>query len=148
MKIFPSRKANLKSFDPLFKRIKNVLSSKQFIRFFSIGGSCALLTLALMYLLTDILNIHYAISTAMTWFSTNFIGFYFNKKYAFQTQKSRFWHELKKYYSVMFSSFLINLALMYFFVSIISMWYLFANILVIVILFFYNFLMHKYWSFK
>jgi len=148
MKFLRHKKSDSKFFIGLSKKAKNVLYSKQFTLFFSVGASCALLTLTLMYLLTSLLNIHYLTSTSFTWFSTNFIGFYLNKKYTFKTSGNLFWRELRKYYGVMFSSFLINLALMYFFVSLISMWYLFANVLVIGILFFYNFVMHKRFSFR
>jgi len=134
--------------DRLPKKMRKLLSDKQFIRFFCIGGSCAILTLVLMYVLTTLLNVHYIISTIIVWFSTNFIGFYFNKKYTFKTHKSYFWRELYKYYGVMLSSCFLNVGLMYFFVSLLSIWYLLANVIVIGILFFYNFLMHKNWSFK
>lgn len=132
----------------LSRKIQRVLSNKQFVRFFVIGGLCALLTLMMMYILTTLLGIHYIISTIIVWFLTNFVGFYFNKLYTFKTHKSRFWRELYKYYIVMLSSCFLNVVLMYFFVSLFLIWYLFANIIVIGILFFYNFFMHKNLSFK
>jgi putative flippase GtrA len=124
------------------------LIKNKFIKFSFVGATCAFLSLGGLYFFTTILKIHYLISTMLTWISTNFIGFYLNKRYTFKTKKKRFWYELVRYYIVMFSSFLANLLFMYFLVSRLHIWYLHANFIVIIFFTFYNFLMHKNWSFK
>lgn len=118
------------------------------LKFLFIGGFCALLTLGLMYLLTSIFLINYLISAIITILLTNYIGFFLNKVFTFQTDKKLFWRELWKYYGVMLSSNMINLCIIYTLVDIIRIWYLYANMVSIIALTPVNYLLHKYWSFK
>jgi putative flippase GtrA len=122
--------------------------NSQFIRFAIVGGFCAALNLISLYVLTSLLKINYMLSTLIALIGINFLGFYLNKYYTFETDKSRFWQELWKYYSVMFSSFLLNLFFMYLLVDIFKMWYIYASITITIGFIIYNFLMHKNWSFK
>jgi putative flippase GtrA len=121
---------------------------KKFLRFACIGALCASLNLGSLYLLTNILKINYLISTIIALIYINFIGFYLNKYYTFKTHRKRFWQELWKYYSVMFSGFIINLFFMYLLVDVFHVWYLYASLILTVCFIIYNFLMHKNWSFK
>ncbi|AFZ48412.1 GtrA family protein [Cyanobacterium stanieri LEGE 03274] len=131
----------------MIKIILSLIDIKVF-KFLFIGGFCALLTLALMYFLTSILLINYLISAVITILVTNYIGFFLNKVFTFQTDKKLFWRELWKYYGVMLSSNMINLCIIYTLVDIIRIWYLYANMISIVALTPVNYLLHKYWSFK
>jgi putative flippase GtrA len=137
----PSKKAlNIRR---LWRRL-----DKKIIKFSGIGALCASLNLGTLYLLTNILNFNYLISTLIALFLINFIGFYLNKYYTFQTKKKRFWQELWKYYSVMFSSFILNLIFMYLLVDILHIWYLYASLSITICFIVFNYLMHKNWSFK
>ncbi|MBE9115527.1 GtrA family protein [Lusitaniella coriacea LEGE 07157] len=121
---------------------------KKLLKFFNVGLFCAGLNFSLLYCLTTLLGFHYLASTTLSFVFINFIGFYLNKNYTFKTHKNRFLRELCKYYSVMLSSFFLNLALMYVFVDIFGVWYLHGSLTVTVIFMIYNFLLHQYWSFK
>jgi putative flippase GtrA len=136
------RRINLK-FD-----ISSYENSLRILKFLSVGGLCAGLSLLLMYLLTSLLAINYLISTVVTIVVTNFIGFALNKHFTFQTHRKLFWRELWKYHSVMMSSYILNLTLMYVLVDFIRIWYLYANLILIVLLTPYNYLFHRYWSFR
>lgn len=128
-------------------KVIKILRSK-FLRFCLVGGFCALLNLFILYILTTILNWHYILSTIFLMFSVNVLGFYLNKRYTFKTEKKRFWRELWKYQTVMFSSFITILLLMYLLVDVFRIWYIYANIIITVGTTSYNFLMHKNWSFR
>lgn len=71
------------------EKIRDLLNLRIF-RFLGVGGFCAGLSLIIMYVLTSIIHINYLISTVITIIVTNFIGFYLNKYYTFQTKKSYF----------------------------------------------------------
>ncbi|MGK7946886.1 MAG: GtrA family protein [Microcystaceae cyanobacterium] len=131
----------------LQEKIKTIINGKIF-RFLVIGGFCAGLSLLIMYAFTDLFNLHHLISTVISIIVTNFIGFYLNKYYTFKTKRKLFWREMWKYYSVMISSYLLNLMIMYLLVDIIDIWYLYATMIIIVLLTPYNFLLHKFWSFR
>jgi putative flippase GtrA len=88
------------------------------------------------------------ISFTIVFVAGNLAGFFLNKKYTFKTSKKHFWHELWKYYSVMMSYFLINLIMLYILVNYFHIWYLYASLITTIGGIFYNFVMHKKWSFK
>lgn len=121
---------------------------KKIIKFCGIGALCASLNLGTLYLLTNVLNFNYLVSTLIALIFINFIGFYLNKYYTFKSKKKRFWQELWKYYSVMCSSFILNLILMYLLVDILHIWYLYASLSITICFIVFNYLMHKNWSFK
>ncbi|AFZ55360.1 GtrA family protein [Cyanobacterium aponinum UTEX 3222] len=129
------------------EKIRDLLNLRIF-RFLGVGGFCAGLSLIIMYVLTSIIHINYLISTVITIIVTNFIGFYLNKYYTFQTKKKLFWRELWKYYSVMLSSYILNVFAMYVLVDLVNIWYLYANILLMAILTPFNYFFHKKWSFN
>ncbi|WP_330203990.1 GtrA family protein [Cyanobacterium sp. Dongsha4] len=129
------------------EKIRDLLNLRIF-RFLGVGGFCAGLSLIIMYVLTSIIHINYLISTVITIVVTNFIGFYLNKYYTFQTKKKLFWRELWKYYSVMLSSYILNVFAMYVLVDLVNIWYLYANILLMAVLTPFNYFFHKKWSFK
>ncbi len=128
-------------------KIRQILSSK-FFRFSVVGAFCNLLNLVSLYFFTTILNLHYILSTIISIVFLNSLGFYLNKRYTFKTNKKYFWVELWKYHTVMFSSFLSILLLMYLLVDVLHIWYLYANVIIAASMIIYNFLMHKNWSFK
>lgn len=127
--------------------LRYVLNLRIF-KFLGVGGFCAGLSLVILYLSTSVLGINYLISTIISIIVTNFIGFALNKCYTFQTHRKLFWREMWKYYSVMLSSYFLNLVIIYLLVDFVKIWYLYANILLIVILTPYNYLMHRNWSFR
>ena len=127
------------------------ISQNQFFRFLLIGGFCTLQNIFWLYLLTTILGLHYIISTIILMFTVNSLGFYLNNRFTFkqygQTWRS-FLRKLLKYHTVMLSSFLTILLLMYILVDILQIWYLWANILITIGTTLYNFTIHKKWTFK
>ncbi|MGI0480879.1 GtrA family protein [Geminocystis sp. CENA526] len=131
----------------MIEKIKSFINLRIF-KFLGVGGFCAGLSLILMYGLTSLLQINYLISSVITIIITNFIGFALNKYYTFQTKKKLFWRELWKYYSVMLSSYIINLCAMFILVDLVNIWYLYANIILMIILTPLNYIFHKNWSFN
>jgi putative flippase GtrA len=127
--------------------LKYLLNLRIF-KFLGVGGFCAGLSLVILYLSTSVLGINYLISTIISIVVTNFIGFALNKYYTFQTHRKLFWREMWKYYSVMLSSYFLNLAIIYLLVDFVKIWYLYANILLIIVLMPYNYLLHRNWSFR
>jgi putative flippase GtrA len=130
------------------KYMHKKVEANKFVAFLCIGGFCAALSLVLMYLFTSLLRLHYLFSFILVFFIGNSIGFYFNKNYTFQTKQQYFWKELSKYFTVMASSFFVNLILMFLMVNTLKIWYLYANLILIVFFAFINFMIHSKWSFN
>lgn len=133
------------------QRAKTLFKSG-FFKFLVVGLFCTLQNVFWLYLLTTILKFHYLISTIILMITVNSLGFYLNKRYTFQTQKTRtlksVFTELIKYHTVMLSSSLIILVLMYVFVDIFGIWYILSNLVISIGMSIYNFLIHKRWTFK
>jgi putative flippase GtrA len=123
-----------------------------FFKFLLVGLFCTIQNVFWLYLLTTILKFHYLISTIILMITVNSLGFYLNKRYTFKTYKTRtiksVFKELIKYHTVMLSSSLIVLGLMYVFVDIFRIWYIMSNLVISIGMSVYNFLIHKRWTFK
>lgn len=126
----------------------NKINKRQFSTFLFVGLFCTGLNYFLLYFLVSRLYIHYMLSFSIVFLIGNLVGFFLNKKYTFKTSGTSFLNEIWKYYSVMFSNFLINLILIYILVNYFHVWYLYASLITTIGGIFYNFIMHKKWSFK
>jgi putative flippase GtrA len=120
----------------------------QFIKFVLVGSFCALQNIVLLYFFKDILGLHYQLSIIILGITVNSIGFYLNRRYTFAKKNNRFWRDLIKYHTVMIASYFTVSLLMYVFVDLLHIWYLWAFIIVTIIMTVYNFFLHKKWTFK
>ncbi|HEX4928024.1 MAG TPA: GtrA family protein [Burkholderiales bacterium] len=120
----------------------------KFVSYAMIGGSCALLNLALLWLLTSALGMHYLIAAMISFFALTPVGFWLQKMVTFRTPRVAARLEWPRYFTTMGSSFAANVALMYVFVSLLGIWYLAASVLVTLTLLAANFLVNDRWSFS
>jgi putative flippase GtrA len=131
------------------KQINRIYSkNKKLVRFLSVGGTCAVYNLAMLYYLTSILKFHYLFAFILVFITGNLIGFYLNKYYTFKTQRNLFWKELLKYYTVMTSNFILGFILMFVMVNILKIWYFSAMVILTAAGTVYNFWLHSKWSFQ
>jgi putative flippase GtrA len=130
-----------------FKR-KSFNRLGEIIKFTLVGGFCLCCGTLILYFCLEVLKFHYLIATIIGFVLSNLLGFFLNKYYTFQAKNTKIWKELYKYYTVMTSSFIANLGMMFIFVDIFKIWAVYASLIVAVIFYIYNYLMHKNWSFK
>ena len=119
----------------------------KFLAYAFVGGVCALLNLAVLWLLTSALGLHYLVSTMISFFALTPVGFWLQKVVTFQTPLAAAPFEWPRYLFTMAASFAANLALMYLLVSILGVWYLAASVVVSLLLLAGNFLVNSLWSF-
>jgi len=119
----------------------------KFISYATVGGVCAALNLAALWLLTSGLGLHYLLSTLLAFFTLTPVGFWLQKQVTFRTPRSRAPVEWPRFFTTMGSSLAANLLLMYVLVSILGLWYLAASVVVTVALLATNFLVNDRWSF-
>ena len=115
--------------------------------FLLVGGTCYLLNLLSLYLLTEKLGLHYLASVMVAFLLINCCGFVLNRRYTFADSSDTFWRGLGKYNLVLLSSCLWVLLLMYVLVDLFRVGYLPANIAITTGTTFYNFFLHKKWTF-
>ena len=120
---------------------------RKFLSYALIGGSCALLNLVLLWLLTSVLGLHYLVSTMIAFFALTPVGFWLQKLVTFRTPRASAGFEWPRYFATMGTSFAANLGLMYLLVSIAGVWYLAASVIVTLLLLATNFLVNDRWSF-
>ena len=120
---------------------------RKFILYSMAGAACALLNLAVLWLLTSVLGMHYLVSTMISFFTLTPVGFWLQKLVTFRTPRERSPVEWPRYFATMGSSLAANVALMYVLVSLFGLWYLAAAVVVTVLLLVSNFLVNDRWSF-
>lgn len=118
-----------------------------FVSYAGIGAICAALNLAMLWLLTSVLGLHYLVSTLLAFFALTPMGFWLQKLLTFRTPRAAASMEWPRYFVTMGSSLAANLALMYLLVSVLGVWYLAASLAVAVLLLAGNFLVNDRWSF-
>lgn len=119
----------------------------KFLSYAMVGGGCTLLNLAVLWLLTSVLGLHYLVSTMISFFTLTPVGFWLQKLVTFRTPRAAARVEWPRYFLTMGSSFAANLGLMYVLVSLLGLWYLAASLVVTVLLLAANFLVNDRWSF-
>lgn len=122
--------------------------SWKFLRFVLVGSLGYISSILIIYLLTEKLKLHYIISWQVAWFFSNLLTFSINKLYTFNSKKRSFWFEIWRYYLVNSSSLFFAIIGVYVMVEAFRVNYLIASVLVSLISLFYNFILHKKWSFK
>ncbi|HET7363891.1 MAG TPA: GtrA family protein [Burkholderiales bacterium] len=119
----------------------------RFLQYAFIGALCALMNLVVLWLLTTVLGVHYLVSTLISFFTLTPVAFWLQKLVTFRTARARAPIEWPRYFATMATSLAANLVLMYLLVSLLGLWYLAANVVVIVLLLATNFVVNDRWSF-
>jgi putative flippase GtrA len=119
----------------------------KFLTYAIVGAGCTLLNLAVLWLLTSVLGVHYLVSTMISFLTLTPVGFWLQKFVTFRTPRAAAGFEWPRYFVTMGSSFAANLTLMYLLVSLLGIWYLAASVAVTLLLLAANFLVNNRWSF-
>jgi putative flippase GtrA len=119
----------------------------KFLVYAAAGGVCTLLNLALIWLGTSVLDLHYLLSALMAFLSVTPVGFWLQKRLTFRTPRAAAKIEWPRYLLVTAGSLATNLALMYLLVSLLGVWYLLAALIAALALLTVNFLVNDRWSF-
>jgi len=120
----------------------------QFVKFCMVGLTNLAVYLAVYWILTRLVHLHYIIASiggfgvAVTW------SFFINRKWTFK-------HEIgnsKKQYVTFFTanviSMCVNLVLLTFFIEILHIYDLYAQLIGSVIVAFFNFGLNRFWTFR
>ena len=119
----------------------------KFLAYAAAGGICTLLYLAVQWLCTSIVGLHYLVSALIGFLTLTPLGFWLQKLLTFRTPRAAAKVEWPRYFLVTISSLAANLALMYVLVSLLGVWYLLAAMIAALLLLAVNFLLNDRWSF-
>jgi len=120
----------------------------RFLRFALVGGFCASLNLLILWFTTSWIGWHYFFGITFSFFGVNWIGLFLNNRFTFSNDSRLHFGEVKRYYSVMFVSLLLNLVMMRILVGSLGINYLASSVLVTLIFAAFNFLAHHVWTFS
>lgn len=120
----------------------------RFAAFVLVGGLCLGMNTLVLWLLVSGLGMNYLIATLLAFLTITPLGFLLNKILTFRTRREYAPIELPRYFAAMATSLGANLLLMYVLVSLLSLWYLAASVLVAATLVVANFIASDRWSFR
>ncbi len=139
----------------IIKYIKKILSKLPFFKrielmfdYATISLFATIVDVLLLYALTEFLNINYLVSATISYCTGLLISFYLQKTYTFKEQHTKRIHlQFTKFTIISLIGLLLNLIILKVFVEI-GVWYIFAKIIAIIIVFFWNYLINKRITFK
>ena len=103
---------------------------QRLLRYLAAGGTAAIVDIGLLYVFTDLFNIHYLWSAVWAFVGAFFVSFLLQKFWTFQdTNTDRMHVQMALYLFIALLNLLLNTFLMYLFVDKVHMWYIAAQIL-------------------
>lgn len=124
-----------------------MLDIGRFPLFVVFGLVCYVSGLAVIYVLTSILGIHYLVSNVLALFVVYPLGFALNKQFNFRT-RGRTRRELLRYYIASVVTFVASLAAIAYLVEALQVWYIVANVIVTGAQVLLNFALLDRWVFR
>lgn len=105
------------------------------MRFLSAGGLGVLLYYLILYVLTDVMGIKYIISAVIASVANFSLNFVLQKFWTFKSKNTKdIYSQISKYAIMTIAIFIINLLLLYVLVEYVHFWYLFAQLLITILL--------------
>lgn len=99
------------------------------VRFVIAGITAAVVNVAMLYVLVDYMRVYYLIASICSFLLSVGVGFTLQKFWAFRDTTTAQAHiQLIKYGLITTTNLVVNTLLMYFFVSILGMWYVAAQV--------------------
>ncbi len=100
------------------------------IKFLIAGGTAASVNLVILYLLTEFAHFWYLISSAFAFIISFFVSFYLQKFWTFaDNSREKIIKQMTSYLIVALLNLFLNLLLMLFFVEIVGLWYMLAQLI-------------------
>ncbi len=120
----------------------------QFFKFALVGGIGTLVTILVLYLLTEKLGIYYIISAIFAFIIAMTHNFIFNKIWTFKEDiRMDIGRKYLQFSLVSILALIINICFLYTFTEIFGIYYIISQILAIGVAFIINFLGNKLWIF-
>jgi putative flippase GtrA len=113
-----------------------------------IGVIGTLIHFSILVLLVELFHLEPVLSSSIGFIVTVIVSFYLNRRFTFRTKSSNTTVTFIKYTVVSCSGFILNSAIMYCSVHILSLHYSIAQVIVVVLLPISNFLLNNYWTFR
>src|SRR3989344_7481420 len=121
----------------------------QAVKFAIVGVANTLINLAVLYILTEFLHIHYIVSAVFAFIVAVTNSFILNKIWTFKENiKHKAASRYIKFIIVSIIALVVNLVFLWVMVEYFEMWYMFAQVLAVILNFIINFFGNKLWTFR
>ncbi len=122
---------------------------RQFFKFAIVGTINTLISLAVLYVLTDVFKFYYMISAVLAFLVSATNSFILNKLWTFKENLS--YHATTKYVKfiiISVTALIFNLSILYVLTEFFHVYYLLSQIIAILFSLWINFFGNKLWTFK
>ncbi|MGI6348326.1 MAG: GtrA family protein [Eubacteriales bacterium] len=130
---------------------KLIIRYKEFILFGIVGGGTTIINMGSYFLFSRLLHVHYFTSNILAWIAGFAFAFLANKLWVFQSKsfaKQIFTKELVSFFSARAATGILDMGILYLFVSIMGIPDLISKTMDVVIIAITNYFLSKYWIFK
>jgi len=117
--------------------------SVQFFRYITVGGIASLFDIGLLYLLTDSFGVYYLISAAISFLAGVIVNYTLSRLWVFDRNRYSFVPEFSVFFLIGMVGLGLNELILYVFVEFFSLWYIFAKIISVIVVFCWNFFLRK-----
>lgn len=131
--------------------MKNFLLSQsifhQFLRFATVGVIATFTQYVVMILLVESTHMFAALASSTGFVIAGLVNYYLNYRLTFKSNKLHR-ETITKFMIIFFSGFFWNLLLMTLGTEVLNIYYILSQIFTTIIVMFWNFLGHRYWTFR
>lgn len=119
----------------------------QFAKYCVVGATAAVVDFGLLYILTDLVSVHYLLSNTLSFIAAALVNYYLNRKWTFRStgQKRK---QLPIFFTVATAGLFINDGIMFLGVEYLTLHYLWAKVVATGIVTVWNYLGNKFFTFK
>ena len=121
---------------------------EQCIKYFVVGSFGTLINLLIMYFSVELVGLPYLLGGALGFTVGVTSNYFLNKEWTFYDKGSVSFRQYRRYFYISLIGLVGGAILLYSFVEFVGLWYLFSQILAIIIMGTVSFLLHRYWTFR
>lgn len=127
--------------------LQNLMKFLRFIKFFTVGSFSALVALSILWVLTDVVGLHYMISNIGAIFVSTTIWFFGNMLWTFKDRKTTNW-SVPKMLIVRTYAIVANVLLLALFVEVFGLWYLLSAAFIIFVVSITSYVLSNKWVWR
>ncbi|MBT4174812.1 GtrA family protein [archaeon] len=121
---------------------------KQILKHAVVGGAGTVLNLGILYVMVEFLGLFYIFGAGIAFFIAVSNNFFWNKKWTFHNKSHQYKKQYFEYIVVSLMALVLGLGFLAFFVEILELWYMLAQLFTILIVGVNTFIWNKFWVFK
>ncbi|MBQ0065558.1 MAG: GtrA family protein [Firmicutes bacterium] len=121
---------------------------KEIINYLIFGVLTTLVNVVVYFICKDILHIHYLISNFFAWFFSVLFAYITNRKFVFESTSKNIFSEMIKFFSSRIATGVLDMILMWVFVSLLSINGLVSKVVVNVVVIVSNYVLSKLFVFE